>query len=403
MGVSDPLDLIRGLDVSGVVGSSRLEVNTHIHLPPNFSAFGSVGEAVEMAGREGVSVVGVSNYYDYEVYRGFGEAARRGGVFPVFGLEVICLLPELRERGVKINDPGNPGKMYLCGKGITRFLKRTAEGERLLGKVRGNDGARMERVVGAMEAVFAERGFATGLTAEKVVEGVVRKCGCGRESVVLQERHVAQAFQEALFGLVPEQQRGEGFAKLLGVEIKSPNDAVAVQNDLRSHLMKAGKPAFVEETFVSFEEALGMVVALGGYGCYPILADGAKPVCPFEADVEKLGRELKGRGIFAAELIPGRNEVGVVERYARGLRGMGIAVTGGTEHNTPELIGMEPVCKGGVAVPGGVREIFWEGACVAAGHQYLGARGEAGFVGGDIEGMAALGAKVIAAYRKKQV
>jgi hypothetical protein len=27
----------------------------------------------------------------------------------------------LCEAGVRVNDPGNPGKTYLCGKGITRF------------------------------------------------------------------------------------------------------------------------------------------------------------------------------------------------------------------------------------------------------------------------------------------
>ena len=47
--------------------------------------------------------------------------------------------------------------------------------------------------------------------------------------------------------------------------------------------MKAGKPAFVEETFVSFEEAHRLILELGGIPSYPTLADGASPICPFEA------------------------------------------------------------------------------------------------------------------------
>ena len=34
---------------------------------------------------------------------------------------------DLRDAGVKVNDPGNPGKTYICGKGITRFDAMTPE------------------------------------------------------------------------------------------------------------------------------------------------------------------------------------------------------------------------------------------------------------------------------------
>ena len=35
---------------------------------------------------------------------------------------------DLRDAGIKVNDPGNPGKTYLCGKGITRFDDDVAGG-----------------------------------------------------------------------------------------------------------------------------------------------------------------------------------------------------------------------------------------------------------------------------------
>ena len=38
----------------------RLTFNTHLHVPPNFSAFTTVEDAVETAANEGVKVIGLS-------------------------------------------------------------------------------------------------------------------------------------------------------------------------------------------------------------------------------------------------------------------------------------------------------------------------------------------------------
>ena len=58
-------------------------------------------------------MLGASNYYDFQVYADFAERARAEGIFPLFGLEIICMQEDLRKAGVKVNDPG---KTYLCGK-----------------------------------------------------------------------------------------------------------------------------------------------------------------------------------------------------------------------------------------------------------------------------------------------
>ena len=44
-------------------------VNTHVHLPPNFSAFRAVEQALELAADAELQVLGASNYYDFSVYR----------------------------------------------------------------------------------------------------------------------------------------------------------------------------------------------------------------------------------------------------------------------------------------------------------------------------------------------
>jgi len=358
-------------------------VNAHIHLPPNFSAFESVEEAVNLAADQGIGALGISNYYDYEVYGDFVHCAREKGIFPLFGIEIICMDDALRDAGIKINDPGNPGKFYICGKGITRFDEMTPEAARLIDVIRHNDSTRMAQMVEQMEHLFTERGLRTDIDENAVVDMIVRRHGSDRNTVYLQERHVSQAFQEALFEKVEPEERIERLNSLLGAETKANHleDFVAMQNDIRSHLMKAGKPAFVEETFISFDDAYRLVLELGGIPCYPTLADGASPICQFEQSPDKLIAEIKGRNIHAAEWIPIRNKIHVLREYAKKMREAGLAITAGTEHNTLDLIRFDPFCKDG-DVPDDVRAVFWEGACVVAGHQFLTSHGECGFVDG---------------------
>ncbi|MBV9851163.1 MAG: hypothetical protein JO250_15955 [Armatimonadetes bacterium] len=365
--------------------ADRPRVNAHIHLPPNFTAFETTRQAVALAAEQGVRVLGASNYYDYAVYADFAAEAGARGVFPLFGLEIISLIDALVAQGVKINDPGNPGKMYVCGKGITRFDPMTDTARQLLQVIRGNDSARMREVTDRLRAVFAGVGLEIGLDAEAIKDRVAARHACPRGRVYLQERHVAQAFQEVFFDMVPEDGRAALLERVYGVPPKArPDDAVAVQNEIRSQLLKAGKPAFVPDTFVDFDHAYRLILALGGIPCYPTLADGATPICGYEEDVERLIADIQARGIPAAEFIPIRNTPGVLTRYVRAMRDAGLFVTAGTEHNTLDLLPIAPTCLDGAPIPEDIQEIFWEGACVIAAHQSLTMRGEPGFV--DAEG-----------------
>ncbi len=82
-GLSTPAE-IRALADRGYGPKKRPRVNSHIHLPPNFSAFDSVEQAVALAADQQIGVLGVSNYYDYDVYGEFVERARGRGIFPTF-------------------------------------------------------------------------------------------------------------------------------------------------------------------------------------------------------------------------------------------------------------------------------------------------------------------------------
>ena len=369
---------------AGLAPAIRPKSNGHIHLPPNFSALDSVRQLMDLASAEGVTVLGASNYYDYGVYAEFATLARARGIFPIFGLEVICLLDDLARAGIKVNDPGNPGRIYFCGKGLARFAPMNREAQAIIDLIWKNDTDRMTRMIDALARIFESHGVQTGLTLDAVRDMIVRRHGCLRETICVQERHVAKAFQEVLFERAAAATRAETLARIFGAAPKDANSAVAVQNDLRSHLMKAGKPAFVDEALVTFEQGYRLVLALGGIPCYPTLADGTLPICGYEDPVEKLIETLHDAKVYSAEFIPIRNKPEVLSHYVKAMRAAGFAILGGTEHNTLDLLPIEPTCLKGAPVPEDVKEIFWEGACVTAAHQFLALHGECGFV--DAEG-----------------
>jgi hypothetical protein len=184
---------------------------------------------------------------------------------------------------------------------------------------------------------------------------------------------------------------------------------------MRSNLMKAGKPCYVPEDFVGLDEARRLIRNLGGIDCYPILADGVDPMSPFEAPVETLIANLREMRFHLVELITIRNSEGLLVEYVTKLREAGFVVAAGTEHNTLDLIPIEPQCRGGGAVPDVVQDIFWEGVCVMAAHQFLVAHGECGYVDAAgrphpgyadanerIEAFGRLGAAVIETYFQKE-
>lgn len=406
-----PMEVV-ALAARGYGPSPPPRVNAHIHLPPNFSAFDSVQQAVSLAAREQMGVIGISNYYDFDVYGEFVDRARKQGIFPLFGLEIIAMQSDLRDSGMRVNDPGNPGKTYLCGKGITRFDAMSPEASRLMDLIRQNDSQRMTQMVNRVRSVLADRGLDCKIDQQAVVDMVVDRHGSARETVYLQERHISQAFQEELFRLIPSSERIKRVEQLLGPATKlgDANDHVGLQNELRSQLMKSGRPAFIAESFLSLADARRLVLELGGIPSYPVLADGASPVCEFESDPDRLIDQLHELEIHAAEWIPVRNKCSVVEEYVMKMRAAGIVVTAGTEHNTLDLIPLVPVCKDG-DLPPAVRDVFWEGACVVAAHQFLALHGECGYVDADgrlnteyptaddrIQSLSRIGAAVIQRY-----
>lgn len=331
-------------------------VNTHIHLPPNFSSFTSVADAVSQARDAGCTILGASNYYDYEVYGPFVELSLEAGLNPLLGVEIVCWDQELAGRGQRANDPVNPGKVYLCGKATTRLAPMTGRALEILERIRRGD---RERVRTMAERLWSVLGLSSGDAWNAVVDQMLGPDAGpeARSQAVPQERHLAQAAYVALAA------HGTGATlRALGepeVDVSDPN---TVQDAVRSRFLKVGRPAYSEETYVSFAEAVELIHELGGIVSYPVVADGASPPGDWEADPETLVRVLQDRGISWAEFIPNRNSPEVLGEYVDCLTRNGIRCTAGTEHNTPSGPPIEPRCRHGQPVPDRCRRIFEESA-----------------------------------------
>ena len=358
----------------------RLLFNTHLHVPPNFSAFTTVEDCVRTAEAEGVKVIGTSNFHSFGVYDRFDAAAREHGLKALFGLEFISVLDEAMRADMTVNDPANPGRAYICGKGIPNPSDPGAEAVTFMAEAKVANEARHTRMVDLTRELFAQAGLEVDVTYDSIVELVCERADVPAEWVILQERHVALGFQEALFASLPADQRGTFLEKLYGQPARAAaDDVVGTQGELRSKLMKAGCPAFVDETPVPFEDAVRFIRGTGAIVVYPTVADGADPICGYEDPVEDLVERLGQHSIYGAELVTGRNTPECVDTYVKAWRDAGIFVTAGTEHNTLDRIPLDPTCVNGAPISETSRDIFWEGVCVVAAHQHQKQRGEAGY------------------------
>jgi hypothetical protein len=227
---------------------------------------------------------------------------------------------------------------------------------------------------------FHNHSLAIEVDYDDVAAAVAERYGVTQDTVCLQERHLAEAYEKQVSSLVPPEAKERLLTELFQAAPSSLHDPMKLQEDIRTHLVKAGKPGYVEEEFIAFEEATQLILELGGIPCYPVLIDGATPVCEFESSPEALWEQLQRLNVHLAEFIPIRNALPNLARYVKFLRDRGMPCTCGTEHNTPNLIPMIPSCAGGVPLDDEMRRVFWEGACLVAAHQYLRINGEEGYV-----------------------
>ncbi len=380
-------------------------INGHIHTPHSFSAFSSIEQAFQLAKSEGVSVLGINDFYTTDGYDEFAELAQKHNIFPLFNIEFMALQNDLQAAGIRVNDPSNPGRTYFSGKGLRQPAKMSEASFKKVKDLQVESNHQTFEMVDKLNAFFAEKGIDIQFDAAEVQNRLAKN--------LFRERHIAQAIRIAVFEKVKsESERKELFTKIFsGKEPKSAIENVAgLENEIRGNLLKAGGAAFVPEdpkAFLSLEEVMEIIIDAGGIPCYPVLLDfGNANFTDYEADKVALLETLKSKNVFSIELIPGRNNFNILKDFVQFFNKNGFVITFGTEHNTPQLDPMKISCGGGIDLDEELKQINYEGTAVIASHQYLIANGKEGYLKngiakiGEKADFIELGKAVIANFKK---
>jgi hypothetical protein len=345
-------------------------INGHIHTPHSFSAFAEIAQAFEMAKNEDVSVLGINDFYTTEGYDEFAELAAKNKVFPLFNIEFMALQEELQEKGIRVNDPSNPGRTYFSGKGLCQPAQMShASAEKIKNLIAESNRQTFE-MIDKLNTYFSDIGVTIQLDANEVQNRLAKG--------LFRERHIAQAIRIAVFDKEDtDLDRAVLLNKIFGgKEIKSAiNDKAGLENEIRGNLLKAGGAAFVAEdpkAFLSLDEVMELIIDAGGIPCYPVLLDfGNKNYTDYEGDKEKLLAELKSKNVYSIELIPARNNYNIFTEFVKFFHENDFVITFGTEHNTPKLDPVKVCGGGGIELDDEMKQINYEGAAVVAAHQYL--------------------------------
>ena len=356
-----------------------LNVNAHIHTPYSFSAFSDIFRIFEMAKQENVAALGINDFFVSDGYKSFHDEALKQGIFPLFNIEFIGLLKHEQQQKIRVNDPNNPGRCYFCGKGLDYPFHVDPVIAEKLETIIGLSQEQMKAMIEKINEVLALTDPGIMLDYDTIQatysKGLVR------------ERHLAKAIRMAIFDKYPENiARIAFFTRLFDNKLlkSSMADCPALENEIRANLLKSGGRAFVEEdeaTFMTIDEIIEIILNAGGIPCYPVLLDDRnRNFTEFEHSPELLWKSLTSKNIRCIEFIPGRNDGGILEEYARYFYDKEFIILLGTEHNAPDMIPLTCDTRGNIQLPEQLIEMSYKGACVVAAHQYLKARGSGGFV-----------------------
>jgi hypothetical protein len=355
------------------------EANGHIHTPYSFSAFKALDIAFKMAAEEKIAVLGINDFYVTDGYDAFHKGCLINKIFPLFNIEFIGLLKDEQKKGIRINDPNNPGRIYFSGKGLDYPFQLGWMQRRQLNAVRKDSQLQIKAMIHKLNRLLDKEKPPLHLSYRTIKSDYAHE--------LVRERHIAKALRDLVIETSASVDEQLQFLENLYGGKKSKagiSNAAALENEIRSNLLKSGGAAFVEEdknSFLELKKIIKIIIRAGGIPCYPVLLDDASgKFTEYEADPEKLFLALSKLGIGCIELIPGRNDKTILNNFVEFFHDKGFIITFGTEHNTPEMLPLTVTSRGSVPLDDTLKRIAWEGACVIAAHQYLRADGRQGYV-----------------------
>ena len=356
-----------------------LKTNCHLHTPYSFSSFTGVEQLFQLAKSENINIAGVNDFFTFDAYKEFHEFAIKYNIYPIFGIEFIGLDKQMQQSGTLINEPANPGRIYLSGKGIkypvdenSNYYKKIAQLQE-----KSNDQSRLiiEKLNKFLQSIGVGHIFSYTEIQEKLAHKQVR------------ERHIAKAIDEWFFENATNNSEPEKlFTQLFqGKNLNSDlSNISAFENEIRDKMLKKGGIVFVEENdenFLPLKEIKILIIEAGGIPCYPILLDFKDgQFTDFEKNCETMHKQLAKWGIGCIELIPHRNELKFLESTVNFFHERNYVIPFGTENNTPELSPLSIKAKSNQAITPEMQRVSNEGCAIIAAHQWLLRNGKEGFV-----------------------
>jgi hypothetical protein len=365
--------------MNGISVPEYREVNGHIHTPYSFSAFERLETAFKMAKDEEIAVLGINDFFVADGFESFHRGCLRNDIFPLFNIEFIGLLKEEQKKGIRINDPNNPGRIYFSGKGLDYPFNPGFIQKLKLNRVIRESQEQIKAMIVRLNDLIAPINPFLKITYKGVRERFAEE--------LVRERHLAKAIRIlAVENYLTAEEQINFIESLYGVKKSKAGiqNSAALENEIRSNLLKAGGAAFVaeeESTFLELKKIISIIHEAGGIPCYPVLLDDPSGKCTeFEGDMKKLFTSLSNLGVGCIELIPGRNDYATLKKFVEFFDDKGFIILFGTEHNTPEMMPLTVTARGGQPLDESLKKIAWNGACVVAAHQYLRAHRRQGYV-----------------------
>jgi len=379
-----------------------VKVNNHIHTPYSFSAFSSIGEAVKMAGDEGIGLLGINDFYVTDGYGEFIAECLKYRIFPLLNIELIGISGKDQQAGIRVNDPRNPGRTYVSGKGLAYPSILPQHQQEKLDRVVKESNRQVAEMTDLLNRWLELQQTGLSISVDEIMNSQARR--------LLRERHLVQALRMKLEeASVDNDSYHELLKQVYGGQAsgKERSDRAGVEEELRARLLKSGAPAFVpedEKAFMQLDEILSIIREAGGIPTYPMLLDGAEGgMTEFERDREKLHEELSARGFHSVELIPLRNRMEVLMSYAEYFYEHGFVVSFGTEHNTAARLPLTVSARDREPLNDRLTEISYKGAAYQAAHQYLTVKEGPGYAALTREEMEGLGSAVLNYFLKTAV
>ena len=355
------------------------EANAHIHTPYSFSAFPDMATLFRLAKDENIGALGINDFFVTDGYKSFINLSLQNCIFPLLNIEFIGLLREEQKKGIRINDPNNPGRIYFCGKGLDYpFNPGFFQNMRLKSVIRETQN-QMKAMISKLNKLIEPVNPSITLSYDNIRTRYAHD--------LVRERHLARALRTSAAEVYSDQEDQIRFLEKIYGGKKSKAGAgntAQLENEIRSNLLKSGGAAFVEEnkdSFLELDKIIKIIIKAGGIPCYPVLLDDLSgKYTEFESDKEKLAKTLSVNKIGCIELIPCRNSLSVIRDFVTYFHERNFLVTFGTEHNTPEMVPLTVTARGSEKLDDEMKRIAWESVCVIAAHQYLRAKGMQGYV-----------------------